>query len=253
MAVGLNLPMTLVRPTQGNDPLHGLPYHLASELAGLQGYAGFAMNMAWWPGPVAEGTDGGITLAGVTGAATVVRAAIAGRSTIRLTTEAAADANATLLFPGQFGYSTTRKLWLMARVAVSDADDMDFHFGLGTPGVSDWVNALPTEGIFFALTEGAAVVDFVRRDNGTSTVQHASIATLADDTFIWLGFVIDKGYIKPFSGTSLNSLTWGTASNSLTNTPDDAGDELSVAFNIETGNGEADYVEIDELLVCQEV
>lgn len=250
-AISLNAPMTLALPRQDNDALHGLPY--AFLPAALRGYHGFAMDMAYWPGPVAEGTDAGITLAGVTGVATITRVATAGLSTIRLTTEALADANATLEFPGQWGYSTTRKLWLMTRIAVSDADDMDFHFGLGTPGVTDWVNALPTEGIFFALAEGAATVNFVRRDNGNSTVQHTAITTLADNTFMWLGFMIENGYIRPFYGTDIRQLTFGTASNSTTNTPDDAADELSIIYNVETGAGQADYVEIDDLIVCQQV
>lgn len=234
-------------------PFTNLPWQLLASINSISGVRGMAMDMTYYPGPTAEGTDAGITLSGVTGVATVTRTAANNTGgTIRLTTGAALDANANLEIPLQLGVVTDQELWCFARLAVSDADDMDMHFGLGTPGTTDWVAALPAEGLFFVLTEGAATVDFVRRDASTSTEQASDLVTLADDTFVILGFHRNTaGVLTPYSGTNAFNLTASTASNSTTNLPDDAADELSLFFNVETGASQADYVEVDWVIAAQ--
>lgn len=252
---GFNLPLLFNHPKGLRNPFHGLPINYAMEVGDLTGYQGFATDFARWDGPIAEGTDAGIILTGVTGVATVTRIAVRNFTGIRLNTEAILDANATLEWPMQFGYSSVRKLWVAARIRISDVNDIDVHFGLGTPGTPDWVNALPVEGLFFAVDEldATGAVNFVRRDASVSTVQHTAMTTLADNTFIILGFIVDElGYLRPFYGADIHNLTFGTASASTTNMPDDSTDELSLYLNVETGNSEADWVDLDWVVCAAE-
>lgn len=248
-------PSFLMAGSARPHPFAGLPWTLLEQVGSLSGVMGYANDFQRWEGPIAEGSAGGITLTGVTGTADITRAALNNiGGVIRLGTSATADGNANLEIPLQVGVVANQDLWCFARVALSDVSDMDFHFGLGTPGTTDWIAALPAEGIFFALleSEGNGTVDFIRRDASTSTVQHADMVTLADNTFVVLGFHKSAaGILTPYHGTNVMSLTAGTASNSVTNLPDDAADELSLFFNVETGDSAVDYADIDWLICAQ--
>lgn len=252
-----NVPSLFRAPGQANHPLSGMPMWAAMGFAPLAGnLRGMAWDGSYWPGPIAEGTDGGIVLSGVTGAATITRRALNNvNGGIRLTVQATADANAQIEIPLMFGINSTDDIWFFAKVGIADTDDIDVFIGLGTPGNTDFIAGLPAEGLFFLVeeSEGDGTVSFFRRDGGTSTEQSDDILTAVTDTAYILGFryIAASGTLTPYAGTNVNALTAGTSSTSTTNLPDDAADELSLYFGVETGNGEADYLDIYSFVAVQ--
>jgi hypothetical protein len=219
---------------------------------------GYVDTFLAYDGPLTASASevGGWVLNDVTGAATVTRQAAKGSGVIRLATSALGNADACLTRACQFGYVVGKRLWYFTRIALSDPDNMIVHCGLGTPGVIDWGGTLPAEGIFFEKADTAnGVFDFHVRDNGTST-EDADIGTTFStaDSFFILGFYVNPtGDVHYYYGTDVNQMTLaGTVAAGTANLPDDAGDELSFAWNVETGNGEVDYIDIDWVLVLQE-
>lgn len=242
--------------TNPGKVLDGIPLQAYQDIFG---WRGLVTDFVYFSGPVAEGTDGGIILSNAAGTATITRVTSSGRTSvgvIRLTTSNTEDDHATLEFPLRFVYEVGKQMVVFARLAISDADDMEAFFGLFTPGDTDLVGTLPTEGIFFEKAETAVDFDFHVRDNGTSTEDTTFSGTtlFADDTFIIVGFrVSETGVITPYYGTDINSMTAGTAVAAGTaNLPDDAGDEMSLYFGIEGGASDADYMDIDWVIALME-
>lgn len=242
-------------------PLDRAPLALVNKI-NLHGAGdGYASDFFSWEGPIAAGTVGRWTLGGGTGAATITITAADLTGTIRLTDAATAGGNANLELRGQWHYTVGKRLWCFARIAVSDANDCLPYFGLALPGHTDWVAALPAEGIFFEKAETATVWDFHVRDNSTSTERANCFGTgnytVEDGVYQVLGFVItEKGHIIPYrcsDAAQAASFVAGTHVAAATaNIPDDTADEFSLYFSQETGNGEADYMDIDWVLVAQE-
>lgn len=242
------------------NPLNGAPLHLVNAIGIDGGAHGYASHFFTWEGPEAEGQDAGWVLSGATGAATVVFPTDIADGAIQLTSQTGiANTNAQLEYNGNFHYTVGKRMWCFAKFALSDADDMEAFFGLGTPGNADFVAGFPAEGFFFEKAETATTWDFHARDGGTSTERTSVFSglTLADDTMVIIGFVVDDlGNIIPYWTTDDNAREWtaGTAVAAGTaNIPDDAADELSLYFGIETGASAADYMEIDWVLVAQEI
>lgn len=221
-------------------------------------YRGYSSDFVTWEGPTAEGTDGGLILRGAVGAGTITRPATQNIGVIRLTTQATAGGDVSLEIPAQFGYVVGKRIWFLARFALSDVDDIQMILGLGTPGTADPMVTAPVEGIYFAkASDTDQDPDFIVRDNSTSTSNTALTGTTflaTNDAFYYLGFTVSVGgAITPYYGTSLSALTAGTAvAAGNANLPDDAGDELSIYVGCLTGNGEADYLDLDQLICVQE-
>ncbi len=240
------------------NPLDGAPLHLITMLGLGGGGHGYASHLMFWEGPTAEGADAGWTLSGVTGAATVVVPADIQNGAIQLTCAAGADNNGQLEYKGNLHYTVGKRMWCFARLALSDANDMEAIFGLGEPGNTDFIAGLPGEGFFFEKAETATTWDFHARDGGTSTERAAAFSglTLADDVMQVVGFYVDDlGNITPYWITDPTATVWTAGTNiaaGTANIPDDAGDELSLYFGIETGNSEADYMEVDWVIAAQE-
>jgi hypothetical protein len=238
--------------------LLNLPWWAAEKMGGLGKYHGFAHDFSRWDGPVAEGTDAGVILSGVTGAATITRQALNNIGAgIRLTAQATDSGNAQIEFPGQFGLVANKNLWFYTRVALSAVASADYFMGLGTPANTDFKAGLPAEGLYFHViaSEADGTISFYRRDAGSGTEQSADILTLTDDTYFVVGAHWNGTTLTPYAGTSVTSLTAGTASSSTTNLPDDAADELSFYFGVETNgtSGAADYIDIDWVVCVQEI
>jgi hypothetical protein len=244
------------RYTRTGHPLDQVTLDLVVKAGIDGGWRGYASDFVVWEGPIAEGTDAGIILSGVTGAATITRPAVGNRGAIRITTEATANGNGQIEIPGQFGYVAGKRLVCFAEVVLSDEDDMLTFFGLATPGNTDFVAGLPAEGIFFEKGQAVVDWDFHVRDNATSTedttFSNGGLVSLQSAHII--GFEVTRtGVIVPYYGTSWLHLNAGTVvANDDTHLPDDAADELSIYVGVETGNGEADYVEVRKLIVAQE-
>jgi len=88
-------------------------------------------------------------------------------------------------------------IWYETRVKVSDADQMDLLVGMTeTFSTNPEAALLSDEIIGFLLTDGSAVIAGITEAGGTRTTvtfDDTTKATLADDTYITLGFKATKG------------------------------------------------------------
>lgn len=147
-----------------------------------------------------------------------------------------------------FRYSTTRKLACFARLKVSDADDGEAAFGLCIQ--DDSIIAGVTDGIHFRKTETGTDFTFVVEKDSTETTQACGL-TLADDTFVILGFTIIGGAIRMYafadSGDKVNDsnplLFASSTAVAATNAPDD--EDILLSFAYQTGAAATKSMTVD--------
>ena len=134
-----------------------------------------------------------------------------------------------------FKYESGKQLAFHIRFKSNDATQSDIVAGLQ---LTDTSPLDVTDGIFFLKSDGAATISFiVEKDSTQSTLTLPN--SLADDTFMSLGFVYDPKDQK-FHVYQDNVLA-GTVVN--TNAPDD--EELTVSFGIQNGAAAAKTLSVD--------
>lgn len=244
---------------EAGHPFDGIPLDIV-QMIGNTGAGGFSKHFDHFltndfpAEPGAEGV-GNYTLAGVTGDATLDRRIDQEAGVVRLTNSATAGGNAHLLLSNfLLSYEVGKQMWVFARMALADADDQLFWFGIATVD-TDWNDTLPADGIFFEKAETDTDFDFHARKDGTSTENAADFSvTLADDTFFTIGFYISPtGTITPYYSADSATFTAGTSIASTdANVPDEAADVLYLQVMSETGAGAADYVDIDWIMAVRE-
>ena len=89
------------------------------------------------------------------------------------------------------------KLYYETRIKTSDVDQMDILVGLTETFATNPENALASSNIIgFLLADGSAVISGVTESGDSATVttfSDTTKSTLADDTFVTLGFKATKG------------------------------------------------------------
>ena len=140
-----------------------------------------------------------------------------------------------------FRFATGKALFFEARFKVSDATQSDVVIGLQ---ITDTTPLDVTDGVFFIKADGAATVDFRVEKNNTATTASA-IATMANDTFIRLGFYYDGSSAVQYfvNGTY-------TGSSVTTNLPDD--EDMTVTIAIQNGEAAAKTMTVDYVYVAKE-
>jgi hypothetical protein len=140
-----------------------------------------------------------------------------------------------------FRFASGKKLWFEARFKVSDATQSDVVMGLQ---ITDATPLDVTDGVFFIKADGAATVDLLVEKNNTATTT-SSVATMADDTFITLGFFYDGvSTIYYFVNGALGG------SSVTTNLPDD--EDMTISFAIQNGEAVAKTMTVDYINVAKE-
>ena len=141
-----------------------------------------------------------------------------------------------------FKLSSSKKAFFEARFKVSDATQSDVVMGLQ---ITDTTPLAVSDGVYFMKDDGDTNLDFHIEKDGTDTTT-AAITTLADDTFVTVGFFIDPN-------TSQVSYFIGEAEPVgvvNTNLPDD--EELTVSFGIQNGEAAAKTMTIDYVnVICE--
>lgn len=160
------------------------------------------------------------------------------------------DGSQSQLTTETFTITSGKKTWFKARFKVSDATQSDLAIGLiildtTILGSTDGDGA--TDGIFFSKEDGDALLDFnIQKDTTTGQSRVTSVATMADDTYITVGFYYDgKSAIKYY----INDVHKGTVSVSSSNLPNTP---VTVSFAVLAGEGEATVMTIDYLFAAQE-
>ena len=134
-----------------------------------------------------------------------------------------------------FKYEAGKQLAFHMRFKTNDATQTDIVAGLQ---LTDTTPLDVTDGIFFLKADGAATISFIVEKNSTqSTLTLPN--SLADDTFMTLGFVYDPKDQK--FHVFQNDVLAGTVVS--TNAPDD--EELTVSFGIQNGAAAAKTLSVD--------
>lgn len=174
------------------------------------------------------------------------QALTAGDGGLLLITNTAADNDLVALQknPAAFSFTAGKKLFFRARFKVSDATQSDLVFGLQ---VVDTTPLDVTDGVYFLKADGSAAVSVVCRKNATTgSTSASSIATLADDTFITLGFAYDgEGKVA----YEVNGNVVGSLDASSAYLPDTT---CTVSFALQNGEAVAKTMTVDYVFVAKE-
>jgi hypothetical protein len=174
------------------------------------------------------------------------QALTAGDGGLLLVTNTAADDDLVALqkTPAAWSFTAGKKTFFRARFKVSDATQSDLVIGLQ---VVDTTPLDVTDGVYFLKADGSAAVSVICRKNATTGSTSASaITTLANDTFVELGWYYDgdsKVYYE-VNGSVLGSLDASSAF-----LPDA---NVTVSFALQNGEAVAKTMTVDYIYVAKE-
>lgn len=139
-----------------------------------------------------------------------------------------------------YRFASGKKLFFEARFKVSNATQSDVVMGLQ---ITDTTPLDVTDGVFFLKSDDSTTISLLVEKNNTATT--TSVGTLADDTYIRLGFYYD-------GNSSIQAFVNGTyvATSATTNLVDD--EDLTVSFAIQNGNAVARTMTVDYIYVAKE-
>jgi hypothetical protein len=140
-----------------------------------------------------------------------------------------------------YRFASGKKLFFEARFKVSDATQSDVVMGLQ---ITDATPLDVSDGVFFIKADGSTSVSLLVEKNGTATTT-SSVATMADDTFVRLGFYYDGASAIQYF---VNGALGGTSV--TTNLPDD--EDMTVSFAIQNGEAVAKTMTVDYIFVAKE-
>ena len=141
-----------------------------------------------------------------------------------------------------YKYEAGKQLAFHMRFKTNDATQTDIVAGLQ---LTDTSPLDVTDGIFFLKADGAATISFIVEKNSTqSTLTLPN--SLADDTFMTIGFVYDPKDQK--FHVFQNNVLAGTVVS--TNAPDD--EELALSFGIQNGAAAAKTLTVDYIGASKE-
>lgn len=139
-----------------------------------------------------------------------------------------------------YRFESGKKLFFEARFKVSNATQSDVVMGLQ---ITDITPLDVTDGVFFLKSDDSTTISLLVEKNNTATT--TSVGTLADDTYIRLGFYYD-------GNSSIQAFVNGTyvATSATTNLVDD--EDLTISFALQNGNAVARTMTVDYVYVAKE-
>lgn len=180
------------------------------------------------------------------------RALTAGNGGLLLITNAAADNdnNQFQRVKEHVTMSASKRAWFKTRFKVSDATQSDICVGLCSLDTDVFSSADGdgvTDGIFFWKDDGDALLDFqCQLDATTGQSRATSVATLANDTFVTLGWEYDgNGNLKYF----VDDVQKGTIAATSAYLPDA---NLTMTFAIKNGEAVAKTMTVDYVFAAVE-
>jgi hypothetical protein len=139
-----------------------------------------------------------------------------------------------------FKLATGKPLWYETRIKISDITQSDFLVGLSITDTE--MLGGTTDGVYFRKVDESAAVAFVTEKDSSET-STAAVHTMVAATYVRLGFFFDgAGKVYAYVNGSI------VATHTLT-IPDD--EELTVAFQLTTGEGAAKTMSVDYIKVAQ--
>ena len=159
-----------------------------------------------------------------------------------ITNTAADDDLVSLQKVGEsYRFASGKELFFEARLKVSDATQSDVVIGLQ---ITDTTPLDVSDGVFFIKADGSTSVSLLVEKDGTATTT-SSVATMANDTFISLGFYYDGASSIQYS---VNGVVTGTSV--TTNLVDD--EDLTVTIALQNGEAVAKTMTVDYVFVAKE-
>ena len=139
-----------------------------------------------------------------------------------------------------YRFASGKKLFFEARFKVSNATQSDVVMGLQ---ITDTTPLDVSDGVFFLKSDDSTTISLLVEKNNTATT--TSVGTLADDTYIRLGFYYN-------GNSSIQAFVNGTyvATSATTNLVDD--EDLTISFAIQNGNAVARTMTVDYIYVAKE-
>ena len=174
------------------------------------------------------------------------QALTAGDGGLLLVTNTAADSDLVALqkTPAAFTFTAGKKTFFRCRFKVSDAEQSSLVFGLQ---VIDTTPLNVTDGIYFLKADGSTSASFVCRKTATTgSTSVSGVATLANDTFITLGFAYDGDATVAYS---VNGVVQGSLNASSTFLPDT---DCTISFAIQNGEAAAKTMTVDYIFAAKE-
>ena len=146
--------------------------------------------------------------------------------------------------PAAFTLAAGKKAFFKARFKVSDATQSDFVIGLQ---VIDTTPLAVTDGIYFQKDDGDAQLDvYCQKDASTGQTSATNIATIADSTYLTVGWYYDGiSSVRYY----VNDVHKGTLDGSSTYLPDTV---LAVSFGIQNGEAVAKVMTVDYIIAAVE-
>lgn len=222
---------------------------VTDALTGMWSKAGFPSKRKWhfydqdWDHYVAGDWTSTETEAG---AGDTVIALTDGEGGVLLVTNDAADNDATFLQKKgeSFKFAAGKRTFFESRIKTSDATQSDIVIGLQ---ITDTTPLAVTDGVYFLKADDAATVEFKSLMNSAGVTQ-AAVATMADNTWITLGFYYDgASAIEVYVNDVLVATVTVSAGTTLCND-----EELTVSFGIQNGAAAAKTLSVDYIFVAQE-
>ena len=139
-----------------------------------------------------------------------------------------------------FKFIAKKQTWFKCRFKVSDATQSDIVIGLQ---ITDTTPLAVTDGVYFLKADGSTTMNLLVTKNSTSTTTAA--ATIADATYITLGFVYNGSDRIDIYADDVR-----VASSVTTNLVDD--EELAVSFGLQNGEAAAKTMNLDYIFVASE-
>jgi len=163
----------------------------------------------------------------------------AGLGVLLLTNAAGDDDLDSLQLVGESATAVAgKRMWFECRFRTNEATQTDVLVGLV---VTDTTPLAHVNGIVFRSDDGDANIDFATTSTTTSTEN--AIATLADDTFIKVGFKVSgTGLVEYF----VNDVKQGELTSDIPTT------EMRITFHIQNGETTAHNMGIDYVRLVQE-
>lgn len=140
-----------------------------------------------------------------------------------------------------FTWASNKKMFLRGRFKVNDANDTDIVFGLA---IADTSPLDASDGIYFSMVDGSAVVSAKLIKSGASTSTQA-LGTMTDDTFaiVAISYLPGVGFECYFNDRLVGTIT------STSNAPTT---EIAVTTAMQSGAAAITIASWDYLLVAKE-
>ena len=250
----------LYRAPNQDGPYDNVPLEIIAQIGadGISGQNVYFNDFIEWTGPLLDSAGaGGWKCTSVDGggdAAEVVAplntVTISNGGVLRITSNDADNDNTQIQMLGSpWKYRVGKRIWFFARVAPEDADDGEIGFGLILTSDVDMVHTFP-EGLFFEKAETATKMDFHAKKDATDTEKtNVDSSAMTDGVFHVYGFYVDElGNVSVYyDGTEITAAAVATGNGGLV---DDQ--NLTVAFQIQTGTTAVTSLDIDWVLVAQD-